>query len=181
MSKAYASLLLTVLLVALLVYGLNVLQSPRSQTYSQTPGIQVLFCPEDGCSDSLIQIFDRANETIDVAVYSFTHSDIAEALVRAKGRGVRVRVILESEQLTSYSQYGKLKSAGVEVVIDRNEYLMHNKFAVIDGKVVVTGSFNYTVAADRRNDENLIMIFDEGVAGKYEAEFEEMWSGVYGR
>ncbi|MEM3372398.1 MAG: phospholipase D family protein [Candidatus Korarchaeum sp.] len=178
MNKLAASSLFLILLAALLIASLSIPRSP--EVGSQCPRVEALFCPEDGCSKAVISLFDRANETIDVAVYSFTHPDIADALIRAKERGVRVRVILEGEQVTSYSQYGKLKSAGIDVILDKNEYLMHNKFAVVDGKVVATGSFNYTVAADRRNDENLVMILDEGTAGEFEKEFEEMWRGVYG-
>ncbi|MEM1520630.1 MAG: phospholipase D family protein [Candidatus Korarchaeum sp.] len=161
--------LLFLILLAILLKAIENTRSP--EVGSRCPRVEALFCPEDGCSKAVISLFDRANETIDVAVYSFTHPDIADALIRAKERGVRVRVILGKEQETSYSQYGKLKSAGIYVILDKNEYLMHNKFAVVDGKVVATGSFNYTVAADRRNDENLVMIYDAGVAGK----FERMW------
>ncbi|MEM1520850.1 MAG: phospholipase D family protein [Candidatus Korarchaeum sp.] len=180
MNKLAASSLFLILLAALLIANLSIPRSPEAKVGSQCPRVEALFCPEDGCSKAVISLFDRANETIDVAVYSFTHPDIADALIRAKERGVRVRVILEGEQVTSYSQYGKLKSAGIDVILDKNEYLMHNKFAVVDGKVVATGSFNYTVAADRRNDENLVMILDEATAGGFEKEFEEMWRGVYG-
>lgn len=174
-----SSILVLLVVVALLIMS----SSPQSQRNSQAgcPTVKAYFCPEDDCSGALIRLFDRANESIDVAVYSFTHADIADALVRAKERGVRVRVILESEQLTSYSQYGKLKEAGIDVKIDKNEYLMHNKFAVIDVSIVATGSFNYTVAADKRNDENLVIIVDRSAAEKYEGEFEEMWGGVYGK
>ncbi|MCS7103311.1 MAG: phospholipase D family protein [Candidatus Korarchaeum sp.] len=181
MNKLSVSLLLLIFLAMLLIVNSNMPRSPETQVSSQYRRAEVLFCPEDGCGESLISLFDKANETIDIAVYSFTNPEIADALVRAKGRGVKVRVILESEQVTSYSQYGKLKSAGIEVVLDRNEYLMHNKFAIIDGKVVATGSFNYTVAADKRNDENLVILLDERVAEEFRAEFEEMWSGIYGR
>jgi len=181
MREQSVSLLLLILLAAILIIGFDSLRQREPQGSSKCPRVNALFCPEDGCSRAIISLFDRANETIDVAVYSFTHPDIAEALVRAKERGVRVRVILEAEQLTSYSQYGRLRSAGIEVMLDRNEYLMHDKFAIIDGKVVVTGSFNYTVAADERNDENLVIISDESVAERFEGEFEEMWKGVYGR
>ena len=173
-----ASFLFVLLILAVLFTISPQLQNQRS---GQACSIAVYFCPEDNCSGALIRLFERANESIDIAVYSFTHAEIADALVRAKERGVKVRVILESEQLTSYSQYGKLREAGIYVQLDKNEYLMHNKFAVIDGKIVATGSFNYTASADKKNDENLIVVMDAGTAEKYEGEFEEMWGGIYGK
>ncbi len=142
--------------------------------------VSAYFCPEDGCSEVVIRWINRANESIDLAMYSFTLDSIGEALVRAKERGIRVRVILEAERIDRYSEYGRLKAAGVEVRLDRNSYLMHNKFMVIDGKVVLTGSFNYTWSGDRKNDENLVVIVDKDIASSFEAEFNEMWSGVFG-
>jgi len=167
--------LIVILLIALAYIVIN------PKVHPQNAQINVYLCPEDFCSKAIISLIDRANESVDVAVYSFTHKEIADAMIRAKERGLKVRVILESDQVTSYSQYGRLKAAGIEVELDKNPYSMHNKFLVVDGRVVATGSFNYTEAADKKNDENLIIIWDPEVARKYESEFEEMWSGVYGR
>jgi phosphatidylserine/phosphatidylglycerophosphate/cardiolipin synthase-like enzyme len=168
--------LIVILLIALAYVIVN---QPR--VCPQNPQINVYFCPEDSCGNAVISLIDRANRSVDVAMYSFTHEGIADALIRAKERGVIVRVIIESEQVSSYSQYGRLRAAGIEVKLDKNPYLMHNKFAVVDGKVVATGSFNYTESADKKNDENLIIIWDPEIASKYESEFEEMWEGVYGK
>ncbi len=143
--------------------------------------VSAYFCPEDNCSQVVIGWIERANESIDLAMYSFTLDSIGEALMRAKERGVRVRVILEAERIDRYSEYGRLKAAGVEVRLDRNSYLMHNKFMVVDGRIVLTGSFNYTWSGDRKNDENLVVIVDDRIASSYESEFDEMWSGVFGR
>ncbi len=138
------------------------------------------FCPEDRCSSVVIDWIERANESIDLAIYSFTLDSIGDALVRAHDRGVRVRVIMEREQLNRWSEYSRLRDAGVKVKLDGNPAYMHNKFMVIDGRVVLTGSYNYTKQADTRNDENLLILVGEDVAGAYEAEFNEMWSGVFG-
>lgn len=138
------------------------------------------FCPEDRCSSVVIRWIERANESIDLAIYSFTLDSIGDALLRAHSRGVRVRVIMEREQVNQYSEYMKLKKNGIEVKFDENDHYMHNKFMIIDGKVVLTGSYNYSSSADEYNDENLIVILDRGVAEAYESEFEEMWNGRFG-
>ncbi len=141
---------------------------------------RVYFCPEDGCSHVVIRWIERANESVDVAMYSFTLDSIGEALVRAAERGVRVRVILERDQVNQYSEYSRLRDAGIDVVLDSNAHLMHDKFAVIDGKVVLTGSFNWSLSADRYNDENLLILRSGDLASEYESEFDEMWAGTFG-
>ncbi len=138
------------------------------------------FCPEDHCSSVVVHWISRANSSIDLAIYSFTLDTIGEALVNAHERGVTVRVIFEKTQINQWSEYSKLKSAGIQVMIDRNDKYMHNKFMVIDGKVVLTGSYNYSKQADTQNDENLIVIISEDVAKAYESEFNEMWEGKFG-
>ncbi len=168
-------------LIAIILIALAYIIINQPRIYPQSTQINVYFCPEDSCGRAIISLIDRANRSVSVAVYSFTHEGIADALIRAKERGLSVRVIIESEQVTSYSQYGKLRAAGIEVKLDKNPYLMHNKFVVVDSKVVATGSFNYTESADKKNDENLIIIWNPEVSSEYESEFEEMWEGVYGK
>ena len=85
---------------------------------------------------------DRANKTIYVAIYSFTHDEIGDALARARERGIDTKVIFEEEQISKYSEYWKIKISGVQVANNTNPYYMHNKFAVIDEYIVLTGSFN---------------------------------------
>jgi phosphatidylserine/phosphatidylglycerophosphate/cardiolipin synthase-like enzyme len=89
-------------------------------------------------------------------------------------------VIFERDQVNQWSEYNRLKSAGIPVMLDENAEYMHNKFMVIDGKVVLTGSYNYSKQADTQNDENLIVIVDEAAAKAYEDEFNEMWGGKFG-
>lgn len=177
--------LLVVFIVGLaLGYSLAIKGSSPEETHvGAEAGVEIygpFFCPEDHCSSVVINWIERANKSIDLAIYSFTLDSISDALLKASSRGVRVRVIMEREQVNRYSEYTKLKKRGVEVMLDKNDHYMHNKFMVIDGKVVLTGSYNYTLSADRYNDENLIVILDRRVAEAYESEFEEMWNGKFG-
>ncbi len=133
------------------------------------------FCPEDACAEHIISLIDNANTSVHVAVYSFTLDALGDALVRAKQRGLDVKVIVEKDQLSQYSEYQRLKSAGIPVRVDSNPASMHNKFAVIDGEIVITGSFNWSKNADTRNDENIVVIRSEGLAFDYEKEFQELF------
>ena len=97
----------------------------------------------------------------DVAMFSFTSRPLARALVRAAQRGVRVRVVLDDGQAKSkYSKYRFLVNKGIPVKLDNRSAYMHHKFAVIDHKMVITGSYNWTASAKKRNDENLVVLRD---------------------
>ncbi len=154
--------------------------STGNGSHGTSIGIEPFFCPEDHCSQVVISWISKANVSIDLAMYSFTLDSIGDALIRAHSRGVRVRVIMEREQVNRWSEYGRLRKAGIQVILDRNPAYMHDKFMVVDGKVVLTGSFNYTKHADTENDENLVIIISSRVARAYESEFEEMWEGKFG-
>ncbi len=137
----------------------------------------VLFCPWDNCAEELVERFGEAEESISVAIYSFTNQDIADALVDAGDRGVKVLVLFDSGQAESkYSVDEMLLEAGVAVkLFEKDIGIMHHKFAVIDGKTVATGSFNYSKSADLYNNENLVFLYSEGTAQRYEAEFQQLW------
>jgi phosphatidylserine/phosphatidylglycerophosphate/cardiolipin synthase-like enzyme len=137
----------------------------------------VCFSRAERCDDLLTGLIRGAKDRIYVAIYPFTSDRLAEALIEARRRGVDVRVVMERREADGTgSEYPRLLGAGVEVRLDANPGLMHHKFMVIDGEIVVTGSYNWSAAAEERNDENLVVIRDREVAGAYEREFERIWS-----
>ncbi|MFH1751698.1 MAG: phospholipase D family protein [archaeon] len=138
---------------------------------------QAFFCPEDSCANQLIQAFNSADENIDIAIYSFTHERIYNALIQAKQRGVNIRVVLDFQQSqTQYSVKDFLIENNVDLRIDNKPGLMHNKFAVIDNSIVFTGSFNYSLNGDTRNDENLVLLTEPSTIQAFALEFEEIWN-----
>ena len=129
---------------------------------------QVYFSPKGGCTEAVVETLSKAKASVLVQAYSFTSAPIAEALVNAKKRGVRVQVILDDSQRTEkYSSATFLLHAGVPTLIDPKHAIAHNKVMVIDGHVVITGSFNFTKAAEESNAENLLVINDAEMARKY--------------
>jgi phosphatidylserine/phosphatidylglycerophosphate/cardiolipin synthase-like enzyme len=137
---------------------------------------ETCFSRVERCDVLLINLINRANRSVYVAVYSFTRDSLATALISAKERGVEVRVVIERERAYEQgSEYPRLKSAGVDVRLDGNPNLMHHKFMVIDGYIVVTGSYNWSSAAEDRNDENIVVILDRDVAQRFVQEFERVW------
>lgn len=150
-----------------------------TKTISQTePSIEILgtyFSPKGGCAEQIIYWINSANSSIHVLIYSFTLSNIADALIDAKNRGIDVKVVFEKGQISQYSQYFRLANAGISVRNDTNPDYMHNKVAIIDGIIVLTGSYNWSSSAENSNNENLIIIKSVDVAREYENVFIRIW------
>ncbi len=130
--------------------------------------IQVFFSPHGGCTAAVVNALGQARSNILVQAYSFTSGPIAKALVDANKRGVQVRVILDKSQRSErYSAADFLLHAGVPTWIDARHAIAHNKIMVIDCREVITGSFNFTKAAEDNNAENLLLIDDPALAFNY--------------
>lgn len=132
------------------------------------PNIQVCFTPGENCTAEINDVIDAANQSIFVQAYSFTSAPIATHLIAAKKRGVDVNVILDKSQRTQkYSAFRFLIDQHIPCWIDYRPAIAHNKIMIIDGKEVITGSFNFTQAAQNRNAENLLIIRDKVLAMIY--------------
>ena len=106
--------------------------------------------------------------------YSFTSAPIAKALLNAHKRGVKVLVILDKSNLTEkYTSADFLAHSGIPTKIDSAHAIAHNKVIIIDGEIVITGSFNFTRAAEERNAENLLVIRDKALTEKYIENWQE--------
>jgi phosphatidylserine/phosphatidylglycerophosphate/cardiolipin synthase-like enzyme len=131
-------------------------------------GVQVYFSPKGGATEAVVSALDHATNSVLVQAYSFTSAPIAKALVEAHRRGVKVQVILDHSQRTEkYSEADFLKNNGIPTLIDPQHAIAHNKIMVLDDFVVLTGSFNFTKAAEEHNAENLLVINDPTLARKY--------------
>ncbi len=133
------------------------------------PSIDVCFSPEGNCLPIVLNFINNAKAEILVQSYSFTSKNIANALMRAHQRGVNVKILFNRSQLTArYSQIHKLRKAGIECIIGPVPGIAHNKIMIIDKDIVLTGSYNWTNAAETRNAENLLLIKNRPTAEIYE-------------
>ncbi len=151
-------------------YELAFTQPTRSGLHEGTSPVEQL----------LLDLLRRSQQTLDVAIYDIDLESVTDALVQAAERGVRVRMVVESEQMrsqqaTKKAAVEKLLGAGIPLVADRPNGLMHNKFTVADGRWVQTGSWNYTFSETYRNNNNAIVIESQELAANYTAEFEKMF------
>lgn len=129
------------------------------------------FCPEDNCAEQVKEELKKAKESIHFMTFSFTHDGIANILLLKNQEGIDVKGVMEARQISKYSKFELLKFQGIDVVKDGNKNNMHHKVFIIDNKTVITGSFNPTNSGNERNDENLLIIHDEGIAEKFLEEF----------
>ena len=140
-------------------------------------GIEVYFSPNGGCQQAVVSEIGQATQTIDVAMYYLSSKEIARALIKAHEKNVRVRIVLDQgQEIESVSKSGYFIRHGIEVRYHLGFGLMHNKFAVIDGKSLITGSFNWTSTAEESNEENLLIISDASVIEKFEERFNYLWN-----
>jgi len=130
--------------------------------------LSVCFSPEGQCESLIISQITKAKSSLYVQCYSFTSKTIAKALVEAKDRGVMVKVLTDKSQLTDkHSQISWLKKQGVPIFVDEITGIAHNKVMIIDEKTVLTGSYNWSKAANARNAENLLVLDSPEVAQTY--------------
>lgn len=138
--------------------------------------VGVYFGPRQSIDKPLISLYDQAQRSIHVAMYTLTLDAYAESLIRAHARGVDVKVVLDRRQARGRgSDAQRLDAAGIPVRYGSGSGLMHHKFSIIDGRIVTTGSYNATWSGSHRNAENAVVIEDQEVARSFEAEFRTLW------
>ncbi|MEY2343100.1 phospholipase D family protein [Acidithiobacillus sp. IBUN Pt1247-S3] len=121
--------------------------------------IEVAFSPPPGTTDTIIQAMSQAQHRLWIQAYSFTSAPIAKAALAAQKRGVELRVLLDKSQRSQkYSAADFFANQGVNLRIDDQHAIAHNKVMIIDDATIITGSFNFTKAAEQANAENLLIL-----------------------
>ena len=159
--KTYKLFLLIILSFALLPQAFALANQNIRYKYCFTPGGK--------CRQKVINIINNAKHEILVQAYSFTSYPIAQALVQAKERGVSVKVILDKTQFgkNRYSKAFYILRNGIPVWKDSKVAIAHNKVIIVDESILETGSYNYTASAEKRNAENVLIIYNNKLAQAY--------------
>ncbi len=130
--------------------------------------IEALFSPDEHPQTRLVPLLRRAQEDILILAYTWTADPLTEALIEAHQKGVTVSGWVEASKLDAAGHdYGRMRAAGLDILPDPLPALLHHKVLVVDGQIVVLGSYNFTRAADVRNDENLLIIQDADLAAAF--------------
>lgn len=138
------------------------------QFQTKTDKLNVCFTPPSGCGALIAQEITKAKNSIFIQAYGLTSNAIIYQIKAAKSRGVRVHILLDNGNLSdNQAVYLDLKHAGINVAFDKMPGIAHNKVMIIDQSKVITGSFNFTTAADNKNAENVLLIEDVQLAEQY--------------
>ena len=168
--------LILIVVFVLITGGVVAAQTCSIKSYFVSPDV-------DGVIETaIIQAIDGARKSLDIALFSFTDDQLGDAVVRAARRGITVRVILGVDQDKMFGgEYEKLVSTGIPVVVAGHPGLFHHKFALIDGTLVITGSYDWVDTADKDNYENVVFIYCSAptanltVPERYSMEFNRLW------
>jgi phosphatidylserine/phosphatidylglycerophosphate/cardiolipin synthase-like enzyme len=138
---------------------------------------EAFFFPSEASEKRLLHFLNRAEKSLIVAVFTLTNDDLANAIRRARDRGVTIRIISDDDLMRmSGSDIRNLHDEGIQVRVDLDPHAqMHHKFCVIDDYILITGSFNWTKQAVGKNQENLVVMDDPVLARMYTDEFNRMW------
>lgn len=152
--------------------------TPRRDEDDSDIRSSVYFSPGEECLHALRGSLERARRELDICVFTITDNRISRAIEAAHQRGVAVRIISDDMKREDLgSDVHALAAAGIPVRTDRNEEAhMHHKFAVIDRRVVITGSFNWTRSATERNHENIVVSGDATLVEPYQQQFDLLWA-----
>jgi phosphatidylserine/phosphatidylglycerophosphate/cardiolipin synthase-like enzyme len=138
--------------------------------------LAIYFTPPAGAASGLIKQIDGAKKSIKVMAYGFTATNLAEALVRAKRRGVDVGLIQDEKSAQNNREtLPMLLAAGIDVRSDGKHAIQHNKVMLIDDDIVITGSYNFTKSAEKRNAENIMIVRSSYAAKRYADNWKAHW------
>ena len=180
------------LFVTLLVIGFSAGYATKELTQERLPDVSrqqnpipiclneksvvVCFTPNKQCQSKIIHEIEGAKKSIYVQAYSFTDKEIATALVRAATRGVDVKVLLDkSNRKDNRSAKGILLHQNIPLRFDAPSGIAHNKIMIIDETIVISGSYNFSAAAYKRNTENVLVINNSPLATTYIQNWHARW------
>lgn len=156
----------------LLLLSWSFLESPA------TAEIEALFSAEGEIKESLLKEMESVSETLDLALHEITSIDLAQALIKVRQRGVRVRIVADVRQArmkTSQINFLIRQGIPVKVLGGKEKGAMNHRFAILDGKKVITGSYDWSEASARRDYESVLIIQESEVVTSYQKEFDRLW------
>ena len=186
MSKKWFSLFFIVSFVLFQVLatfkGGDTLSTANADTNTSSSPIQaevvgLYFTPPAGAAQAIVKTIDASSSEVLVQAYGFTHNAIAQAIIRAHQRGVKVSVLLDQKSdHTNRYVIDLLNNAQVSMRLDGKHAIAHNKVMLIDENIVITGSFNFTNSAETRNAENFLILKSTALAKRYKEEWLKHWA-----
>ena len=155
--------------------ALSLADTPYPAVLVDETRVEVMFSPDDSVIDRLVELIGQAQDEIVIMAFALTSDPLTEALLERAEAGARVVVVVESGQAgNAGSDVDRLREAGVTLYLDGNPANMHHKVIIIDGSVVITGSYNFSRNAEEFNDENVLILYDHSLAARFLLEWERV-------
>lgn len=134
--------------------------------------LEVLFAPDASIGDRITDLIEDAEHSIHVMAFNLTLDSIADAMLQRAQAGIEFQGLFDEGQAHNQgSDVDRLDEAGLDVGLDGNPRKMHHKVIIIDGEIVITGSYNFSRSADESNDENVLLIYSREIAEQFLLEF----------
>ncbi len=152
-------------------------QTPNPRVTINGTQMDIYFSPDDNVQAGFVELINNAQKNIYFMAFSFTADEIGQAVRARAEEGVIVSGVMETEQVNSNlgTEFDLFQQAGLDVLRDGNEGLMHHKVMILDESIVIFGSYNFSNSAETKNDENLIVIYSKGIAAQFIAEFQRVY------
>lgn len=152
-------------------------ETPHPTLTIDSTRLDTFFSPDDGVASQIATVLSGAEESIYFLAFSFTANELGDIVREKAEAGLTVRGVMDEEQVKSNqgTEYDPFKQADLDVRIDGIEGQMHHKVFIIDESIVVVGSYNFSQSAETRNDENLLIIYNEAIAEQFLLEFQRVW------
>ena len=161
------------------LFGENVrAATPHPELTIDNVDIKNYFSPDDGVLNVLAPLLNSAQESIYFLAFSFTSNELGDIVRKKAEAGLTVQGVMDEEQVKTNqgTEYDPFLQAGLDVRMDGIDGLMHHKVFIIDEKIVVLGSYNFSQSAEERNDENILIIYNEAFAQEFIKEFQRVYS-----
>jgi phosphatidylserine/phosphatidylglycerophosphate/cardiolipin synthase-like enzyme len=152
-------------------------ETPHPTLTIDSTRVDTFFSPDDGAASQIASVLSGAEESIYFLAFSFTSNDLGDIVREKAEAGLTVRGVMDEEQIASNqgTEFDPFRQAGLDILIDGIEGQMHHKVFIIDESIVALGSYNFSRAAEERNDENILIIYNEAIAEQFLLEFQRVW------
>ena len=146
-------------------------------SFSVRADSKAYFTPSLNCENNLIKRINNAKISVEAAVYAINNNNIVKALKKAYDRGIKIRILTDKTQAGQRnSRVRELHDYGINIRVHSKHKIEHNKFAIFDFNEVITGSYNWTEPASRKNSENCVFIdHNKKTAREYHERFAYLW------
>jgi phosphatidylserine/phosphatidylglycerophosphate/cardiolipin synthase-like enzyme len=164
------------------MFGPDVIaETPNPSVTLDGTQVDTYFSPDDHVLTAIYNLLSGANESIYFLAFSFTSNELGDIVRQKADAGLMVKGVMDEEQINSNTgtEFDPFRQAGLDVLIDGNAGQMHHKVFIVDESIVVLGSYNFSKAAEERNDENIIIVYNEKIAEYYIQEFERVYANAH--